>query len=167
MADLLTYSPEDITILIAGLFPLEGYTDGTFVNITKDIPPYTSSTAADGTLSRVHRVSSSYTIRITLMNTSPSNDILTKLWQIDELTETGKFPLIVKDQLGSSLLFSATSWVEQVPSMYFANRITDREWVIRCSQAAINIGGNDEPSGLIEDLVNTISSLAPSIGTLL
>jgi hypothetical protein len=161
MSNLLSYSPEDITILLAGVIPLDGYIDGTFVEIEKLFNPYSSTTSSDGITARTYRNSQEYIIRLTLHNTSPSNDVLTKLWLLDELTQTGKFPLLIKDQLGSSLFFSTTSWIEGIPVTSFANSITERTWVIHSSQAVINIGGNDAASGLIEDLTNSILGAAP------
>lgn len=160
---LYSYSPEDVTILLLGFIPVEGYIDGTFVTINKDIPPFTSGITADGVQSRVHRISSSYTLRLTISNVSPTNDVLTKLWQLDEITKMGKFPIMVKDQLGSSLFFSATSWIESTPSLYYSNRITEREWTIKCAEAVINIGGNDSDSGAIQDLINAVASAAPEV----
>ena len=160
---LLSYSPEDVTILLLGFIPVEGYIDGTFISINKDLPPFTSGITADGVQSRVHRLSLTYTLRLVISNVSPTNDILTKLWQVDELTKMGKFPILVKDQLGSSLFFSATSWIESTPSLYYSNRITEREWTIKCAEAVINIGGNDDASGVIQDLLNTVASAAPTV----
>ena len=164
---LHTYSPEDITILLAGVIPVEGYVEGTFVSIQKDLPPFTSSHTADGTMSRVHRPSASYTVRLALMATSPINDVLTKLMQIDELTKMGKFPILIKDELGTSFFFSATSWVEAPPNLTYDNGMGERDWLIKCSQASVNFGGNDRQSDLVDDLVNTVISVAPSYGGIL
>lgn len=160
---LYSYSPEDVTILLLGFIPVEGYIDGTFVTINKDIPPFTTGVTADGVTSRVHRFGTTYTMRLILSNVSPSNDILSKLWQIDELTKMGKFPVMVKDQLGTSLFFSATAWVESLPSLYYSNRITEREWIIKCTEATINIGGNDGSAGVLDDLVNAVMGAAPDL----
>lgn len=166
MSNLLSYSPEDVTIILAG-FQVEGYIDGTFISIAKDIAPFTSTTTADGIIARRYINSQSYTMTITLHSASPYNDILTKLWQIDEFTQKGKFPVIVKDQIGSSLFISATSWIEGLPIMDFANSITERVWTIKCAQAVVNIGGNDGESSLVQDLLNTVASAAPLISGLL
>jgi hypothetical protein len=167
MSGLLTYSPEDVTILLAGFMEMVGYVDGTFVGISKDIAPFSSTTTADGVIARRYINSQSYTLTLTLHSASPFNDILTKLWQIDEFTQMGKFPVIIKDQLGSSLFVATTCWIEGLPIMDFANSIGERVWVIKCAQAAINIGGNDGESGLIEDLLNTVASAAPLISSFL
>jgi len=167
MSDLLSYSPEDVTLILAGVMQVEGYVDGTFISIAKDIAPFSSTTTADGVIARRYINSQSYTLTLTLHSASPYNDVLTKLWQIDEITQRGKFPVIMKDQLGSSLFVSTTSWIEALPVMGFANSITDRTWTIKCAQGVINIGGNDGESGLLTDLMNTVASAAPLISELL
>lgn len=164
---LWTYSPEDVTILLAGIIPVEGYVDGTFVSIQKDMQPFTSANTADGTMSRLHRPSANYSLRLGLLATSPTNDILSKLMQIDEITKMGKFPILIKDQLGTSFFFSATSWIEAPAHLTYSTDGGERDWLIRCSQASINVGGNDRQSGLVEDLANSVLSVAPTLGGIL
>lgn len=164
MSLLAHYSPEDITVLVAGILPLTGFVSGTFVNIAKDLQPFSSTRTSDGQVARLYNNDATYTITITLHNTAESNEVLTKLWQIDEITQRGKFPLLIKDQLGSSLFFSTTSWIEGIPDTTYGEDITERTWAIRSSQAVINIGGNASASGLLEDLFNTVVSAAPIIG---
>ena len=163
MAALHHYSPEDVTILVAGLLQIEGLAEGSFVTISKDTMPFTSVRTTDGQLHRIYVNDQSYTMTLTLMSTSESNDFLTKLWQIDELSKLGKFPMLVKDQLGSSLFFSATSWIESVPDSEFTDNISTRTWVFKCAQAAINIGSNAEESSAITDLLNIASSALPGL----
>lgn len=167
MSNLLTYSPEDITILLAGVIPIDGYVDGTFLSIKKDVDPYSSKTTADDVVSRTYRKNQSYTITLTLHSASASNDILTTLWQLDELTQTAKFPIIIKDQLGTSFFFSSTSWIEGVAEMTYGTEITERRWVIKSSQAILNVGGNDGESSLIGDLARTLLAASPILGSLL
>lgn len=161
MSVLAHYSPEDITVLVAGILPLTGFVSGTFVNIAKDLQPFSSTRTSDGQVARLYNNDQTYTITITLHNTAESNEVLTKLWQIDEITQRGKFPLLIKDQLGSSLFFSTTSWIEGIPDTTYGDDITERTWTIRSSQAVINIGGNASASSLIEDLLNTVASAVP------
>lgn len=167
MSNLLTYSPEDITILVAGVVPIDGYIDGSFLTIRKDISPFSSKTTSDGVFSRTYRNSQSYTVSITLHNLSASNEVLDALLKWDEITQTGKFPLIIKDQLGNSFFYSATSWIETPADMEYATSITERRWVIRCSQAIMSIGGNDSESDLLENLTRALVAASPTISGLL
>lgn len=158
---LFSYCPEEVNVLVAGFIPLKGFVDGTFVNITKDVFPFTPARTADGTVSRLYNNDQTYTIEISLYNGSQDNDVLTKLWQLDEITQRGKFPLLIKDNSGTDLFFSTTTWIEQVPSMTKSASVDTRTWVLRSSQALINYGGNEQVSSLINDLVNLASSALP------
>ena len=160
---LFSYCPEEVNVLVAGFIPLKGFVDGTFINITKDVMPFSSARTADGTVSRLYNNDQTYTIEISLYNGSQDNDVLTKLWQLDEITQRGKFPLLIKDNSGTDLFFSTTTWIEQVPSMTKSASVDTRTWVLRSSQALINYGGNEQVSSLINDLVNLASSALPAL----
>lgn len=157
---LATYSPEDVTILLGGVVQISGFVDGTFISISKDSPMYTTKESADGTITRTYKKSMLYNVNLILANTSDSNQTLTYTSGLDTLTQMGKFPLIIKDQLGGTLLFSLTSWIENFPDSDFSTGIEGRSWEIKCSQAVFNLGGNGTPSGLGGDILNTGFGLA-------
>ena len=165
MADIniFNYCPESVIILVAGFIPIEGYVDGTFVEVSKDILPFSSRRTADGTVSRLYNNDQTYTITLTLHNGSKSNDVLTKLWQLDEITQRGKFPLLIKDNSGSDLFFSTTSWIESTPTMTKSNSVDSRVWTLRSSQAVINHGSNLDPSSLLNDIANFATSAFPAL----
>ena len=164
MPTLFSYIPESVNCLIGGIIPVEGFVDGTFISVDKDEMPYSSIRMPDGTVARKKNTSQTYTITITLHNGAETNNLLTKMWQIDELTDRGKFPLLIKDQSGSDLLFSTESWIEGIPSMTKSNAIDSRVWVIKSAYAVINIGGNEEESSLLQDITNIASSALPGLG---
>lgn len=163
MSSLFTYSPESVNVLVAGFVDIKGFVDGTFIDVTKDEAPFKSVRTADGTIGRMHNNSSVYTITLTLHSGSTSNDLLTKLWQLDELSQMGKFPLLIKDHSGSDLLFSTESWIEGIPSLVKSGSVDSRVWVIKSANAQINIGNNSEPSGLVNDIINIATSALPGI----
>lgn len=156
------YSPEDVEILIGGFYPVEGLSSGTFVEVIKDIMPYTSSKSADGVVGRKYGSNSTFTVTITVMAGSPANDLFTKLWLLDEVTQMGKFPLLIKDSLGTGYFFSSTTWFEQIPPLSFGTDMGDRTWGLRSSQGIIHIGGND-PVGNIQNYANLALSGLPLV----
>lgn len=156
-----TYNPEEVIFLLAGILPVSGYTDGTFISIKKDVQTFTSTTSTDGAQSRLYINSSAYTITLVLSNLSSSNDFLTKLHALDQVTQRGKFPLLIKDLNGSSLFVAATCWIEQIPEVTFSNEITSRTWVFRTNQGVLNVGGNEDASSLLEDLINSVVGSLP------
>lgn len=164
MAIIFNYAPDDVRVVIAGILNADGFVDGTFITINKDENPFRSRTTADGIVERIYRFSQTYTVDLTFHIGSTSNDFLTKLWQIDEVSKKGKFTLLIKDGSGSDLFFSATSWIEGLPSLVKSSNVDTRTWRIKCSSGGINFGNNTEVSGLVEDLVNIATSTLPSIG---
>jgi hypothetical protein len=167
MTTLFTYIPESVVCLVAGVLPVEGYLDGTFIRIDKVKAPFQSITTPDGTTARLQNEDKTYTVSITLHNGSSSNDVLTKLWQLDEITGRGKFPLLIRDGSGSDLFFSTTTWIEQPPSIVKSNGVDGRTWVLKSSYAIINIGGNDSPSDIVDDIINIALSALPSLSGIL
>lgn len=163
---LYHYSPEDVSISIAGAITLSGFVEGTFITITRDNPLFQTHESSDGVVSRVKRNSKTFTVNITLMNTSESNDILSRMSLLDHSTSIVKFPLFIKDSLGGTVFFAGSSWIENTPSTAYSIDITDRQWSLKCTQASLYNGGNDSRSDVVEDLFNTISGLAPSLSRL-
>lgn len=167
MATLFNYIPESVVCLVAGVLPVEGFVDGTFINIEKNKVPFQSITTPDGTTARLQNEDQTYSVRITIHNGSSSNDVLTKLWQLDEITGRGKFPLLIKDGSGTDLFFSTTTWIEQPPSIVKSNSVDARTWVLKSAYAIVNIGGNENPSSIVDDIINIAVSSLPSIAGLL
>jgi hypothetical protein len=161
MASIANYCPDDVNVLVAGLLNIKGFVDGTFITIDKDVMPFKSVRTPDGTVARLYDNDQTYTIRITVHSGSNTNDFLTKLLLLDEITQRGKFPLLVKDLSGTDLFFSTTTWIEEVPSMVKSSGIDQRTWVLRSSQGVINYGNNEDPSGIIQDLVNIAAGALP------
>jgi hypothetical protein len=156
---IANYSPDLVNCLAFGI-PISGFADGTFITIGKDKVPFGTTETADGQVARLFTNSQTYTISLTLHRGSPSNDVLTKLWQLDELTQKAKFPLFIKDASGSDLFFSTNTWIEGLPNMVQSTSLDTRTWVLRSSQAIINIGSNQDASGILQDLVNLASGAA-------
>lgn len=166
MAQLATYMPEEVTILLAGI-PVSGFIQGSFISVDKDVKPFTSKRTADGTVSRMYNNDQTYTITLTLYSGSDSNQLLTRLWQLDEITQRGKFPLMIKDGSGSDLFFSTTTWIEGIPSLVKSNQYEPRAWTLRSSSAIINIGGNGDAESVLNDIVSIAASALPSLNGLL
>ncbi|MNR01004.1 hypothetical protein D3C85_1167960 [compost metagenome] len=158
----MTYSPENVMILIAGVYRLEGLMDGSFLTISKNSPIAVAERTADGSIARLINKDDSYSIAVTLTSTTEANDFLTKLALIDRATNKGIFPIFIKDTTGSSMFFTPSAWIEVMPDQEFTDEISPRTWVFRAAQCVENIGSNGEESELIEDLFNLISGAAPA-----
>lgn len=167
MSELATYIPEEVSVLLCGFYPAEGFVDGTFITVNKDVQPFSTQKSADGQVVRVYHSDQTYTIQLTVLSGSSTNTFLTKLWQIDEITQSGQFPFYVKDGSGSDLFFSTNTWIEGLPSLVKSNDYEPRTWILKSSNAVINIGSNNGESGILEDLINIGVSSLPALEGLL
>lgn len=164
---LNVYCPADVIVSIGGVLTLSGYVDGTFLECSKDVQPYRSKRTPDGTTARLYVKDRNYTIKFTLAQSSETNDLLTKIQQLDEITQMGYFPLLIKDARGSSLLFAPTAWIEGIPNLSFSNGIEGRTWELRATGCVTNIGGNADNANVFDDLVTSILSSAPTLGNVI
>jgi len=146
------YSPSDVSVLLAGFYQIDGFVSGSFLTISKDVQPYKTTRTADGTVARTFIKDDTYTITLKIASTSPTNDILTGIVLADSATQYVKFPMFVKDNLGTSLFLAPTCWVKETPDMEFSDGVTDRIWVIQAAQCVTNFGGNEDASSALRDL---------------
>ncbi|QXV71730.1 putative structural protein [Pseudomonas phage psageK4] len=159
MASLLNYSPNDVTITVAGLYSVTGYAEGTFVRITKDTQQISTTRAMDGTMSRVKSPDTGWKVEITLAQSSSGNDIFSTLWNVDKVTGMGKFPLFIKDGSGSTMFMAATAWIEEIPDIIFSNQMETRTWRFGATDVIINVGGNGD--GDLSSILGLSASVLP------
>ena len=145
---LALYSPEDITILLGGVYEVEGLTEGSFVSIAEDTGRWATSITADKQVSRTYTGSGTYTVSISLMSTSNANGIFSAWASADGILYGAILPLFIKDTNGTSLFFATSSWIEGVPNADFDTSVNGRTWVIKATGVVSTVGGN-ESGGLV------------------
>ncbi|WYV99009.1 virion structural protein [Pseudomonas phage vB_PpuM-NoPa] len=154
-----TYSPMDVTITLGGLHSVIGYADGTFVTIKKDIKPFAKVRAMDGEIARQYFDDAGYKVELTLMQSSPTNNVLSMLYNVDTVTHMGKVPLFIKDSRGQTTFIAGTAWIEEIPTVTFSSQLDTRTWVFGCADVAMTIGGNGDTTELEDSLLLGSSSL--------
>ena len=137
-----TYSPKRVELIIGGV-PMRGYADGTFINAERTSDAFTTNVGADGEVSRTHSADKTGKVTLTLQQTSDSNDVLSALQIADETTLLGQFVILLKDTNGRTLAESPCAWIDKIASSEFSNELSDREWVISCSELIIFVGGSN------------------------
>jgi len=138
-----TFDPKSVIVSIGGV-PLSGFADGTFLTIDRDENAFTKVTGADGTSTRVKSNNRSGSMTLTLKQSSPSNDILSGFAALDEISNSGVVPILIKDLSGNSLYFSATGWIQKYPTSEFSKDISNRAWVLDLVDVDIFVGSNAE-----------------------
>ena len=136
-----TYDPKQVICTIGGV-PISGYTEGTFIEVARNEPTWSMIVGSDGLVTRSKTNNFSGTLTITLKQSSPSNDVLSGFLALDEATNSGIVPVLVKDISGNSIYFSARAWINQYPNSTFGKDITDRTWTLSMDEADIFVGSN-------------------------
>lgn len=135
------YDPKNISIIVGGI-AIGGFTDGTFINVERNEDMWTLKVGVDGigTRSKTNNKSGKYTI--TLHQSSPSNDYLSALAVTDENTNAGAVPILMRDNLGTTLCTSLTAWVKKIPNAEDGKEVANRAWVMETDQIDMFVGGN-------------------------
>ncbi len=137
-----TFDPKQVVVSVGGV-PLSGFTDGTFLEITADTQQFTKVTGADGYVTRVKSNDYGAVMTLTLAQTSPSNDVLSGIFNLDKTINGGIVPILIKDLSGTTVIFSATGWIQQFPDISFSNEISDRAWIFDLANVDMFLGGNE------------------------
>ena len=134
------YDPTQVGVIV-GTSPINGFSEDSIITIEMEDPQYVVSTDISGAPTRfkVNKSIAKVTIKLTQM--SPSNDLLSSYVELDRVSNAGVFPLMIKDNNGTSLFTSTAAYVDQVPSMEYASETKDREWVIKATNVTKFIGG--------------------------
>ncbi|KKN04674.1 hypothetical protein LCGC14_1095070 [marine sediment metagenome] len=140
------YDPKSIIISV-GTFVVEGFADGTFVTVERNEDSFSVQVGSDGEAARSKSNNRSGRITIQILQSSPSNDLLSALHALDENSPSGDgiVPSIVKDLNGTSLYTAQHSWIVKGPSAEHGREATAREWVIETDDLTAAYGGANLP----------------------
>ena len=137
---LYTYDPSQVALSLGGV-PISGYADGTMIEIERDEDTFTKVNGV-GIVSRAKSTSRGGMLRITLQQTSPSNDVLSGFVNADELTGTGVIPMLLKDLSGRSVSFAEHAWIKKPAPQTFAKEISNRVWEVDLADVDVFVAGN-------------------------
>jgi hypothetical protein len=143
-----TYDPKKYAVIIGGV-PMSGYADGTFIKVTRSADTFTKTVGVDGNPTRSHIHDRSGEIILTFNQSSPSNAVLSAIAKVDEESNGGIVPVLIKDSLPPngglpSIAVSAKSWIKKWPDQELGKESSNREWTLDCEDIERFEGGNLE-----------------------
>ena len=139
-----TFDPANVIVSIGGT-PISGLADGTFVMVSRDEDAFSKVSGADGEVSRAKSNNRSGSLTLTLLQTSMSNDILSAIAALDEISNTGVVPVFVKEMGATkplTTLFACEGWIKKMPDASYGKEIENREWVFDLATVNMFEGGN-------------------------
>lgn len=136
------YDPKQVS-LIVGSAPAHGYADGDFITVARNEDSFSLLVGSDGESTRSKSSNRSGKVTLRLMASSSFNDTLSELSAADEISGSAVFPLMVKDNFGTSIYTAATAWIAKPAEAAFGKEGGTREWVIETDELLAFAGGNN------------------------
>lgn len=131
--------------LTIGPLMVSGFSDGDAVTVTRAQNIAAYRTGLDGATGRAIILDKSGTIEVHLLQTSPANDELSALFNMNSLLLEGRasVPITVSDFSGSTVLTASQCWLETLPPVAFSTAaVAERVWTFRTSALQMFVGGN-------------------------
>jgi hypothetical protein len=141
MSSVRTYAPDKVVVTFRGNV-LTGFAKGTFLKVTRNSDSIALTIGSAGEGARTRSSDRSAKVEITLLQQSPTNDILSSLVAEDEAFGTGQGALLVKDLSGTSLFEAQNAWVVKPADAEFADAGGERSWTLESDRVAMGVGGN-------------------------
>lgn len=141
MAATRTYDPGEHLLSFLGI-PLTAFGPDTFIAAARNEDGFTMTVGAGGEVARSRNRNRTGRVTVTLLASSPENDLLMQAAQADEATGQGIGALLMKDRLGTSLLHAENAWIAKIPDMSRAKELGVVEWLIDCAELETFSGGN-------------------------
>jgi hypothetical protein len=131
---LATYNPSEIIAVLAGV-TIQGYADGTMIKIEYNEDNVTLKVGTQGDAVRTINQNRSAKITVTLLQSSPTNALLSELVLADRPRDRNKpagkgaGPSTVRDLNGTMLARAQNTWITKSPMAEYAKESGTREWV--------------------------------------
>ena len=110
-----TYSPSDVKLVIGG-YTIVGWDN---VTISRRSQGFITIPGIRGKHTRVPSGDSSATITFSLIQTSPSNDVMSAIHELDLVEGTGRIALTLTDLSGRSVFNSIEAYIVGYPEVTF------------------------------------------------
>ncbi len=135
MHALEQYDPENYSVVFNGI-PIEGFAGDNFIEIEFDSEGYQDEIGADGHVVRYKSCDQRATITFNLMSTSPSNKLLSALYNADTKSPNGMGvgPLLIRNTQGATVFLGTKAWIQKMPKTTLGKNMGDKEWKIRVAK---------------------------------
>ena len=138
-APVLTYSPSDVTIILAG------YTLGGVISVELEWKsrPFTFRPGIRGIHTRTFSKDLHATIRLEILQTSISNDVMSQILEQDRRNKSARLPITVKDTGGTTMYLADQAFIPAYPDTKLSRGFEVRVWEIEVFDFTDGtIGGN-------------------------
>lgn len=136
MSDIATYIPTMVKIAL-GNHTVTGYAEDSFVTIEPLGDGVTSKAGCDGEIVRSIDPNNRFTVKLSLLASSPTHRFLTDKYIQDKKGGNGTFPVLVKDIMGNEKFTADAAWVTKQASAVKGKEAQNREWTLETGQGEL------------------------------
>jgi hypothetical protein len=143
MPGVKTFDPKQVSVVVGGNI-ISGWGPDEAISAERNKDAWTLKVGVDGEAARSKSNDKSGRIKLTLLQTSQSNNALSALAAADELSNAGAVPFFLKDNspTGSTTGAALTCWVLKYPAVKYAHDVELREWTLETDDIELLVGGN-------------------------
>ena len=159
MAKVFTYSPKEVQLTFGG-YTVTGWQS---ISIARSVDAFKPIRGIRGKHTRVRNADTSCMITIPLLQTSMSNDVLSKIHELDITNGTGRIELTLSDISGTSVFNSVEAYIVGYPEVVYSGEFEYRQWRIFCqTTGSYTVGGNAQVENIFSSIFSKASGLANS-----
>ncbi|MGL5433808.1 MAG: phage structural protein [Lachnospiraceae bacterium] len=122
-----TYSSKKVTMAL-GSHIVSGYAEDNFLTISETGDGVTSVCGCDGEVAASISPDPRHTVKISVLQNSPTHKYLTGKYQQMKAGGNGTFAILVKDLTGGDVFSADEAWVVKKPDWVRGKAIGSREW---------------------------------------
>jgi hypothetical protein len=135
------WNPQNFIITIGSITATQ-FANGTFIKAMYDEDLYSYEPSASGGVGcRIRNANEAGKFEITLLKSSPTNDLLSALAQIDRASGAGVVPVQVKDGNGTAVAEAELAWVVKPADLERGKELGDVTWTLQTPQLKLIQGG--------------------------
>lgn len=153
---VVTYSPKDVSLVIAG-YQITGWQT---ISIKREIKGFNNIRGIRGKNARVRNRDSSARLIFSIQQTAQSNEVLSYIHELDLEQGTGRLVITLKDNSGKSVFSSTEAYITGYADVVNTANLELRTWEIFCqTTGSYLIAGNVRPvTSLFDGAVNEVSN---------
>lgn len=151
---VFTYTPDDVILIIAGYQVLGWDT----IQIPQNSDNFVPIPGIRGKNTRSQNIDTSATLTVSIMQTSQSNDVLSRIHALDIQNGTGRLEVTLRDKSGNSIFSSDDAYIVGYPTPSFSATIEYRNWTIQCQTTSdYQVNGNGKANFSLFDSSNILN----------
>jgi len=151
-----TYDPKNVYVIFGGI-PIGGFTTDNGISVSRNSDTFETIRGIGGVVSRKKKLDQSGIIKLSLAQTSLSNDVLSGFALLDEKVNSGILPFAILDVSSKSVYLTAFAWVKRYVDAEYGSGLSARVWEIECPELQMYTGGITDSDNILNNVTQIFS----------